>query len=258
MALRDRLPMIIKIREENLPLVRSNVADRAKDRDGSSSHGLALHLRFLGIADYVVNADTTTFKTHLTEAATIMLALLERYERGEPIDASLVTMLIYKDLFDALAAGDLELAHALAQHMGGRDELEKKHDHPFDRAMGYTLRAFVLDQREEMGRRAAEFSVICKDAENADFRGYSHVFGAILAKNVEMADQGLQEIVQGHKKQSKRGGVFKDTPDELLCVWGVGMANLARSRGRAVQDVPPLIPPDLLMPSSSTSNTGTL
>jgi len=258
MALRDRLPMIIKIREENLPLVRSNVADRAKDRDGSSSHGLALHLRFLGSADYVLHADVNTFKAHLTEAATIILGLLKRYDRGESIDASLVTMLTYKDLFDALAAGDLELAHALAQHMGGRDELEKKHDHPFDRAMGYTLRGFVLDQPEEMGRRAAEFSVICKDAENLDFCGYSHVFGAILAKNVEMADQGLQEIVQGHKKQSKRGGVFKDTPDELLCVWGVGMANLARSRQLAVQGVSPLIPPDLLMPSSSTSNTGTL
>ncbi|HLN30640.1 MAG TPA: hypothetical protein VK395_23065, partial [Gemmataceae bacterium] len=254
--LRDRLPMIIKIREENLPLVRSNVADRAKDRDGSSSHGLALHLRFLGSADYVLHADVNTFKAHLTEAATIILGLLKRYDRGESIDASLVTMLTYKDLFDALAAGDMELARSLAQHMGGRDELEKKHDHPFDRALGYTLRAFVLNQPQEMTKCAADFSIICKEADNADFQGYAHVFNAILTKNVAMANEGLQQILQGHKHQSKRGGVFKDTVDEILCVWGVGIANLARSDDLFVQGLPPLIPPDLLIPSLPSGSIG--
>jgi len=247
---------LVQVRQESFDLVRANAADVQKDWNGATSDMLSLDLRFFGVAAYVLHGDVSAFKTNLAEAAAMIRSLFEREEQGQPIDASLLSMIAYKDVFNALAAGDMELARSLAQHMGGRDELEKKHDHPFDRAMGYTLRAFVLDQPEEMGRRAAEFSVICKDAENADFRGYSHVFGAILAKNVEMADQGLQEIVQGHKKQSKRGGVFKDTPDELLCVWGVGMANLARSRQLAVQGVSPLIPPDLLIPSLPSGSTG--
>ena len=42
--------------------------------------------------------------------------------------------------------------------------------------------------------------------------------------------------------QCKRGGVFKDTEDEALCVWGVGVANLVRHRGLLVDALPPLIP----------------
>ena len=53
-------------------------------------------------------------------------------------------MLAYKRLFDALAAGDFQLATGLAQVMGGRPKIEREHDHPFDRAMGYALKAQVL------------------------------------------------------------------------------------------------------------------
>ena len=53
--------------------------------------------------------------------------------------------------------------------------------------------------------------------------------------------------VKGHVRQSKGRGVFKDTVDETLCVWGVGMASLARRHGLEVNGVPPLIPQELLL-----------
>ena len=47
--------------------------------------------------------------------------------------------------------------------------------------------------------------------------------------------------------QSKGRGVFRDKEDEMLCVWGIGIANLARWRGLNVDAIPPLIPNDLLV-----------
>ncbi len=256
MSLRDRLPRLVQVRQEGFDLVRANAADVQKDWNGATSDMLSLDLRFFGVAAYVLHGDVSAFKTNLAEAAVLIRSLFEREEQGQPIDASLLSMIAHKDVFNALAAGDMELARSLAQRMGGRDELEKKHDHPFDRALGYTLRAFVLNQPQEMTKCAADFSIICKEADNADFQGYAHVFNAILTKNVAMANEGLQQILQGHKHQSKRGGVFKDTVDEILCVWGVGIANLARSDGLFVQGLPPLIPPDLLIPSFPSGSTG--
>ena len=40
---------------------------------------------------------------------------------------------------------------------------------------------------------------------------------------------------------------LRDTPNELLSVWGIGAANLARSKGAPVSAAPPLIPADLLI-----------
>jgi hypothetical protein len=91
------------------------------------------------------------------------------------------------------------------------------------------------------------FSTICQQADNSDFAGYAEVFNAILDGNQKHAQEGLTAIAKGHRNQSKRGGVFRDTEDEVLCVWGIGMANLARRRGLSVTRVAPLIPQELLV-----------
>ena len=49
-----------------------------------------------------------------------------------------------------------------------------------------------------------------------------------------------------HVKRSKGGGALRDTPDELISIWGIGAANLARWKGLPVSAAPPLIPADLL------------
>ena len=242
----DRLSMLVEINSEDRQIVRANAEDPEKDRKGSCSSMLALQLQFFAVADYSLKGDVASFKAKLSEAAQIRDSMFTRFERGEPIGDSYVTMLSYKALFNALAAGDMEVAKSLAAHMGGRDALEKKHNHPFDYAMGYTLRAFVLKDSEQMQEWSPKFVAACKKTRMTDFSGYAQVFQAILADDTESANEGVKAIVKGHQKQSKGRGVFANTEDEVLCVWGIGMANLARMHGLELKAVPPLIPQDLL------------
>lgn len=246
-GLADRLAMLVGIRGENRGIIRTNAADREKDKNGSCSSMLALDLRFFGVADYVLNRDVKSFQLQLSEAAEIRKRMFERFEAGEPVDVSYITMLAYKGLFNALAAANMPLARSLAQHMGGRHDLEKEHDHPFDYAMGYTLRAFVLDDFPEMQKWPVMLAAACRDTNMPDFQGYVQVFEAMLSGDTAGANRGLVAVVKGHQKQTKGKGVFVNTEDEILCVWGIGMANLARSRGLSVEGVPPLIPDELLL-----------
>jgi hypothetical protein len=131
--------------------------------------------------------------------------------------------------------------------MGGRPKIEKYHDHPFDYAMGYTLKWFVLGQRHEMAGALERLRAECDKRGNANFRGYVRVFQAILDDNLGEANDGLKQIVEGHMKESKGRGVFSNAEDEALCVWGVGMANLCRKTGLLVDPVPPLMPEELLV-----------
>lgn len=245
-GLADCLPMLVEIRRENRQIVRANADDSEKDRNGSCTNMLALDLRFFAVADYLRNGDVESFKAQLSEAAQLRSKLFSRFEHGEPIDGSYITMLSYKALFDALAADDMEVAKLLASHMGGRDALEQEHDHQFDSAMGYTLRAFALNDSVQMQEWAPKLIAACKETAMTDFSGYGQVFQAILSSDSAAANEGMKAVVKGHQKQLKGNGVFANTEDELLCVWGVGMAHLAQLHGLQIEAVPPLIPQDLL------------
>jgi len=244
----DRLPMLVELRLEgdHQATISRNAEDPVKDRNGSSSTALADNLRFFGVADYLLKSDVESFRQKLSESAKIQDKLFDRFDNGEPIDGSYVTMLSYKSVFDALAAGDLATAKSLASHMGGRASLEKEHDHPFDYAMGYTLRALVLNDSKQIQEWPAKLLAACAETGMTDFNGYGQVFQAIHANDSASANDGLKAIVKGHQKQSKGKGVFAGTKDEVLCIWGVGMANLAQYHGLQVEAVPPLIPEDLL------------
>ncbi len=242
----QRLPQIIQIHEEDIPFLLEKLGAPEEDVKGGRSISIAGRYRSLGIAKYVLHHNRNDFRTRLKDAANLQLNLFRRFDAGEPIDRSYVSMLAYKSLFDALAAGAFDLATDLARHMGGRPELEKQFDHSFDYVLGYTLKWFVLGDREQMNAWHAKFAAQCAKPINKHFRGYVHVFQAILAGDQAAASKGLHEIVKDHVEESK-SGVFQNSVDEVLCVWGLGMANLCRHRGLRGDAIPPLIPADLLL-----------
>ena len=243
----DRMPQLLNTyRDELIPSQVQQIAEPSADRNGRGTNLCAGLQRFRGVAEYVVQHEPQAFRRELRAAAGARLRLLARHDAGEPIADSYVSMLSYKSLYDALAAGAWDVATALAERMGGRDEIETYHDHPFDYAMGYALKWFVLGDREQMTEWSARFSAECRKKGNANFRGYACVFEAILSGDQAEAEGGLRDIVAGHRKLSRGRGVFAGTEDEALCVWGLGLAKLCRRRGLPVGPVPPLIPADLL------------
>lgn len=246
LEMEKRLPVLIEMRKKHLNQLRVNQSDAAKDKNGSASNSLSGTLRFLGVADYALNKNVKAFRENLSESTMLRKRLFERFEAGEAISPSYVSMLSYKALFNALASGDMQLAKKLAMHMGGRNEIELEHDHPFDLAFGYVLKSFVLDDSTSIKKWLDEFRSLCDQPENADFKGYAKVFEAILDRDVEKANVSFVELLEGHKRQSRAGGVFKDTEDEMLCIWGIGLANLAHVRGIFVKSQGPLVPADLL------------
>jgi len=238
---------LIEADRTDLPVLRANAADPTQDAKGDTSDMLGITLRGLGIFEYALYKDEAALRSRLTESVTIAISLFDRFERGEPIDASYLSMLAYKDLYDALALGDMHLARSLAQKMGGRKEIERQHNHPFDRAMGYALRAFVLRDREEMQVRTEAFRERCEKRGGKYFRGYASVFEAILEGDSRKANAGFVELLKGHRRMSTGNGVFRFTPDADLCVWGLGLANLARHHGLDIKISDPLIPSELLV-----------
>ncbi len=230
-------------RKRLLPTLAANAADSAKDKNGSSTNVYAAALRFIGISDFLLDGDTGSFRSMLSKAAKLRVQLFVRFDRGEPISASYVSTLAYKELFDALAAGDLETATELAQHIGGRPDIEKEHAHPFDNALGYALKAAVLGRDQIPANEM--LAAVLQENDNANFRGYGAVLSQLASAQDKVSPDAFRSIVAGHKREAK-DGVFKGVVDEIICVWGIGLANLVKARGRSVDFSDDLIPAGLI------------
>ncbi|THB69293.1 MAG: hypothetical protein D6B28_11710 [Gammaproteobacteria bacterium] len=226
----DRLPILLEEAEEDIYFLREGANNVEKDKNGSFSNNLANLLRFVGVAQYVINADKQAFIKALQESANIRIKIIERFDNGEPISKSYVSVIAYKHLFSALSSGDFELSIRLASLVGGRKEIETEYDHPFDIAFGYALKAMVLnsvDQEEQVMRLRA----IASESENKDFICYANAFSAIQKNDSDLFMSAINEVISAHKRQSIGNGVFKGLEDEVLCVWGIGLVNLAKQRG---------------------------
>ena len=128
---------VLYVASENLPVLEANASDKHQVNSDGCTSILALAHRSIGILEFLLDGKVGSFRANLSTCAALRLSLFQRFEAGDPVDPSYVAMLAYKRLFDALAAGDFQLATGLAQVMGGRPKIEREHDHPFDRAMGY-------------------------------------------------------------------------------------------------------------------------
>lgn len=243
---REKMALLAEDERADLHFLRSKISDPLKDKTGSASNSLAGSLRFLSVADYVLGKDVSAFRGQLSEAAMLRLKLFERYEAGEPISPSYVSMMAYKPLLNALAAANQGLAQDLAAHMGGRDAIEAEYDRLFDQAFGYCLKGIVVHDAAAARRALQDLEQACKESENSDFKGYVMALRSIIERDADVLPQAFEEIVAGHKKQSVGTGLFKDTEDEVLCVWGVAVANLARWNGLPVPNPNPLLPAELM------------
>lgn len=246
-GIEGRMKPLSEMRRKHLAQLKANCANLVKDKDGSASNSLVGSLRFLAVADYVLHRDIPAFRNQLIEAAHHRVRLFERIDAGEAISPSYVSMMSYKALLNALAAGDQSVARALAALMGGRDAVEQEYDRPFDIALGYTLKSILAGDGIAAMSHVEALESACRDPENQDFMGYAKALKAIVTQDADLLQDGLKEVLAGHKRQSKGSGLFKDTEDEVLCVWGVGLANLARMSGLPVGTDDPLIPGDLLV-----------
>lgn len=243
----DHYPEVLHEIRESLPetLKKADMPDR--DAKGLFTLGVASELRNLAVVSFLVEKDASLFRSSLAEATNRRIQLMDRFDAGDPISPSLVSMMTYQELLDALASNDLEAAKALSERMGGRPAVEQGHNRDFEIAIGYALKAIVAGDDATALARIDDLERASKHKDYVSFAGYVPVLRAIALRNAVALEAAFPDLLAGHRRASRGNGLFSGGVDEFLCVWGVGLLNLARSRSMAVKVDDSLIPAELLM-----------
>jgi len=221
----------------------SNAQTPERDRRGESSSILRYPLRRLAVASYWCDGDKSSFRELLAESAGITVTLYERAARGEPIEFSLVSALNYISLYDALAAGDFARSKELAGFIGWRSELDRQYQTTFDISFGYALKHLVLDDLNGCNVRLADLEEECRMPHLRGFAGYVRTMRAIQTRDAAQCTAGLRELLAGHRDLIAKGGTLHSTVQAFMCIWGLGLANLARKRA-----IDFMVPEDELLP----------
>lgn len=244
---REHLKSIMLLTQDGMLKLKEKLISKPEaNKFGNVTSRLAHEIRIHSISDYVLNHNKNIFYAGIKKYVRLKQKLLALYDSGKSIDESYVTMTNFQVLFDALATGDMVLSEAFAQRLGGRYEPEKNNDSFFARSIGYLLKSLVLKNDEEARKWLLQFLCACINPENRNFCGYAEIFSAILEQNLVKAERGFKLLMDGHQSEVETG-IFYSTMDQYLCMWGLGMAKLAYSRGLFVQINHPLIPIDLLV-----------
>jgi rubrerythrin len=216
-----------------------------KDDTGQASEVDLSYARDLATLGYICEGDIAAFRAGMKKCAEIKLSLFERFAAGEPIDRSTMSIHAFRKVYDALAAGAFDLARRLSAHVGSRKDIDEKQAIPMIRYFGYMLKAFVDEQPEEVCRTAIAEAI---PMIGKNFQGYAMVLTALLDRNLDAAHKGFAELIRGHKRDVKsKYSSLNGTEEEMISVWGIGLANLCRSRGFNVMVDDPVIPGELLV-----------
>lgn len=237
--------------KESFSKMKALYLDPIKNANFFSTAGWSSDLSGLGKAEYVLNKNVVLFQQYLRESVLVEQELFENFEQGKRVDPSYVAMTGFDVLFEALASGDVAVAKGFAKHLGGRPEIEKTHTMPFAIDFGYTLKYFTEDADIQLKKTYLEnLAAHCQTKRFSPFSGYVTVFEAILEKDLAKANAGFKEIVRKHDEEAHGRGdrYFNGRIDEDICVWGIGLANLAIHYGLPVDIDDPLIPKELLSP----------
>lgn len=253
--LKSRWEIILNNTKKEIPEILDRYHDSQRNIKGDFNSVLHMLYRDFATLDYLLNRNSSDFKVNMIKATECMIELLQRYENGDPISPSQMHMLLFTELFDALASGDIPLAIRFAHYMGGRPEIEDMYDSEYTLCMGYALKYATENNMEALQSWLPRLKALCENPKNRmlEFTGYYMVFEAFSERSVERLEKAFQVLLEGHKKKCRSakgpdfGPYFHDSPDADVFVWGIGLANLCRYYGMKVKIDDPLIPNELLI-----------
>lgn len=204
-----------------------------------------LEHRSLAIAAFVLDGSAADYCFHMSLSVRWHTRLISEADRRGADTSGYRSLQGAMSILDAWSCGDHGSAGALADVLSSDTKVRERDCHPFMRCFARAVLALARGEECTSRQRVEEFAARC-EKDGRDFAAYASLMRLILDGESNDAQQALADLCAGHRRQSLRGLFMNDPADQLLCVWGLGLARRAREKGIALEGVEPLVPSPLL------------
>ena len=197
--------------------------------DGWDLSFLQSDYRFLAQCEYILHHNIDLFKEYIKKSTLATIMMFEKYDAGEKIDASFVTMNEWIVMKDSFCCGDMTVTLKLANLIGGREKIEKK-NHGNWGAFGYCARDFILKKDKKiLKKRLDEFVKICC-SEVKSLEAYRQIFEGLLLEDEKICNEGLQLMLKTYKRLTDKDFIA----DRMLFTGAIAFARLVKYYGMNV------------------------
>lgn len=220
--------------------------NKKKHWKGFSNGFLIGENRFLAVADYHENKDPVLFREDLRKALSYLLILSEAPHEAPEKKFFREELSELSHVMDSLAVGDLGFTRRM---MDPYKDLTYKRMTPLMGYLHFFLSGFLYGT-------PAHFKDVLEEAEMhwskrlKSYVGYSLAFKAIYEEDSEAFVDALTVLLKGHKRLCHPFGIYGGTEDEVIAIWPLGVANLARLKGLTFDFNHPLLPRELIIAPS--------
>ena len=208
--------------------------------DGALTLDVCGHLRKLGCGAVLMDLDADQFVESLTRSGEMYLSMLTLQDE-EPVDEYYLWRSQGAPLFDALAAGNVELAVAISTEMTDRcrsEDGESEEDFRYSQVVG--LLAAGDDATARLGAAMRAFENALQGGES---RRYD-VVRAIIDRDQGEFDEVFAASVVEWQEELVAGGLdpYGEVTTAFISVEGLALARLARLRGLQIANEYQFIP----------------
>tara|TARA_A100000171_G_C2130437_1_gene146303 strand:+ start:410 stop:1168 length:759 start_codon:yes stop_codon:yes gene_type:complete len=237
----DRIEEIATDYKQSIPKLLKQEEEHGK---GFNNYFLVSEHRLIAVADYLRTGDVALFRSTLKKALSYRLALYEAPENvpEKRFFTKELSELTY--VMDSLAAGDLAFTRRM---MAPFQDLTYKKMTPLMGYLHFFLSGFLFEMPPHFAS-VLEEALAYWEKRLKSYAGYALGFKAIYKKDSGVFVEALKTIMKGHKRLCHPSGEYGNTEDEVIGIWPLGMANLARLKGLDFKFDHPQLPSDLIIP----------
>lgn len=234
-------------KRDRIPFYEKNEEEFGK---GYRNSELTSSYRLIAVADYLTTKDPEVFRSTLKKALSYRLALYEAPDDAPEkrfFDNELHHL---NHVMDSLAIGDWGFTVHMMSLLAN---LTHKEAHPLPKCLHILMRGMILDTEENFPKKIDE-AIVNWGKKQKSYLGYAQGFKAIYEQDSDAFVEALTLTMKGHKRLCHPAGRWGNTVDEVIAIWPLGLANLARMEGLDFEFDHPLLPSDLIVPVSSEAS----
>ena len=233
--------------KEDIESYSKNLTSEKKGLQIHGIRGLIWAYKGKGTYGYMLNEDRSFFFENISKSVECTLKLLEQHEYLAEEDSSRLGVQHEENLLSAFICTDFTSAKQIADYNGPYVELG---DVTYHYQILYYFCHTIVVAPEELETLLPYLDAYIEHPRKEEryYKGYGQVIKAIIQRDEEALHAGATKVLEDHVNLTgeDNADTFGFGPDSYICLWLLGLLNLAIALGMKVDIDHKYLPKDLL------------
>tara|TARA_B100001248_G_C27398472_1_gene467658 strand:- start:5834 stop:6619 length:786 start_codon:yes stop_codon:yes gene_type:complete len=236
---------LLEFEEEEISRFNQKLDSENLSRQWSGLNGLADSFRGHAVYSYMIKRDREGFYLDMKKSISYALQLVVQHRAISAKGSARMGVHHKTALLSCLICSDFKLAKRIVDYNRPYAELGNKVNYY---QMLYLFCDIMVDSPEKQKDLLLYLNKYIEHSSQYErpYEGYGYVMKGIIQRDESVLSLGVNKVLEDHKSLAASVDGFECEPDAYICLWLLGLLNLAIALGMKVDIDHKYLPKDLL------------